>query len=150
MNHLTRRSAALVALATGFVLTTVTTATAATPLEDEGLWYFERFLVQDANDAGITGEGVTIAMIDSPVNLEIPTLADADIRVQDPVCIHADGSRPMPTSTDFETADHGTAVLSLLVGSGDGFPGQTGVKGIAPDATVLTFYSQLDDAHETE
>src|SRR5690554_1952103 len=114
-----------------FVLFSATPAT-ATSYDHDGLWYFDWFKVQEAHDSGITGEGVTIAMIDSPFNPNIPTLADADIRVQDAVCVRADGSRPAGTSTDYELAGHGTSVLSLLVGSGEGFPGQTGVKGVAP------------------
>lgn len=116
--------------------------------DNDGLWYFDWFLVQDAHDEGITGEGVTIAVLDSPINPEIPTLADADIRVQDPVCVREDGSRPPGTSTDYEEAEHGTSVLSLVVGSGEGYPGQTGVKGLAPDATVLTYHVQLSDEQQ--
>lgn len=148
--HVTRRIGQSALAVAAVVALTASTPAAATPLEEEGLWYFDRFKVQDAHDSGVTGEGVTIAIIDGQVNVDLPTLADADIRIQDPVCIHADGTRPSPTSADFGAADHGTAVLSLLVGSGEGFPGQTGVKGIAPDATVLTFYSQTNDVHEDE
>lgn len=128
-------------LAAGTLLVGGSPAT-ANAIDDDGLWYFDRFKVQAAHDEGITGKGVTIAMIDSPVYLDLPTLADADVRVQDAPCVRADGTRPAGVSDNFDDAGHGTAVLSLLVGSGAGYPGQTGVKGLAPDATVLTYHAQ--------
>lgn len=134
------------ALASALTVVAIAPATATTDAVD-GLWYFDQLGVQDAHDASVTGAGVTIAIIDTPVNLDVPALADADIRVQDAVCIREDGTRPSGTSTDYELAQHGTSVVSLLVGSGAGFPGQTGVKGLVPDATVLTYYVQSDDAH---
>lgn len=136
----------LLALAGVLVLVQAAPATATTNTDD-GLWYFDRLGVQDAHDQSVTGAGITIAMIDTPVNLDIPTLTEADIRVQDPVCLSDDGTHPPGTSTDVQTAAHGTSVLSLLVGSGAGFPEQTGVKGLVPHATVLTYYVQTDDDH---
>lgn len=134
-----RRTGWLALASTVLLALTGVVPAAATAIEDEGLWYFDWFRVQDAHDEGITGEGVTIAMIDSPVNLDIPTLADADIRVEGPQC-HLEGGDPVSgVSTDFAVANHGTNVLSLLVGSGEGFAGQTGIKGLAPGATVLTY-----------
>ena len=124
---------------------TAAPASADEPTAEDGLWYFDWFGVQDQHDQGITGDGVTVAVIDEPVNLEVPTLADADIRVQTSPCILEDGQPLAPTSTDLELADHGTSVLSYLVGSGAGYDGQPGVKGIAPDATVLSYAVQLDD-----
>lgn len=137
----------LVLSVAGLALTggAVPAAPAASADGDDGLWYFDWFKVQDAHDAGVTGKGVTIAVIDSPVNIDLPTLADADIRLQDPVCLDSQGKGLPPTSTDFDLASHGTGVLSFLVGSGQGFSGQTGVKGLAPDATVLTFPTAVED-----
>ena len=142
-----RKARSIVAM-TGLLVMVLGVPASATTVEDEGLWYFDRFFVQSAHDEGITGKGVTIAVIDSQVNLEIPTLADADIRVQEAVCIREDGTRPPGTNTDYDLGRHGTGVLSVLVGSGKGYPGQTGVKGIAPDATVLTYYAQLREEHD--
>lgn len=135
--------AAALAVATSMVVATGLPASAS--IEDEGLWYFEWDRVQDVHDSGVTGEGVTIAVIDSPVNLELPTLADADVRPQDPVCVDKEGNGLPSTSTDYDLAFHGTGALSYLVGSGQGYPGQTGVKGIAPGATVLTFPTRVED-----
>lgn len=138
------RARVLVASLAGLLLASGTSQVASADDED-ALWYFDWFLVQDAHDAGVTGEGVTIAVIDSPINVELPTLADADIRPQGPVCVDKQGNGLPRTSTDFDIAAHGTGVVSYLVGSGKGYPGQTGVKGIAPGATVLTFPVAVED-----
>ena len=111
-------------------------AMAETP--QEGFWYFDVFHVQDAHDAGITGAGVTIAVLDSQINLEVPTLKGADIEVQPSRCFDESGVLIPPTSTSLD-AEHGTSVTSLIVGTGAGYPGQSGVKGVAPKAKVLYF-----------
>jgi len=103
---------------------------------DDGFWYYDAYHIQDARDAGLTGEGVTIAVLDSQINLDVPTLKGADIDVQDSACWDESGALIPPTSTDL-VAQHGTNVVSYLVGSGDGYPGQTGVKGIVPDAKII-------------
>ena len=134
----------LVGSLAGLILVTGTAPSASADVDD-GLWYYDWFKVQDAHDAGVTGEGVTIAVIDSPVNVDLPTLADADIRPQNPVCVDKQGNGLPPTSTDYDIAAHGTGIVSYLVGSGKGYPGQTGVKGIAPGATVLTFPTDINN-----
>jgi subtilisin family serine protease len=113
-------------------------AVAAGP--EEGLWYFDVLQVQDAHDAGWTGQGVTIAVLDGMINPDAAALRDADLHVQDaPACYLGENfSSPLSTRED---AEHGTSTTSLIVGNGTaGVPGQAGVKGIAPDATVLFYY----------
>ena len=122
---------------------------------DKGLWYFEALNVGAAHAAGFTGEGVTIAVIDSPINTEIPTLQGADIEFGDPICfLDESGAEPVPaTSTDLTgayNASHGTNVVSYLVGTGKGYPGQTGVKGVAPGATVIAYAVPESDDPERE
>jgi subtilisin family serine protease len=103
----------------------------------DGFWYYDAFHVQDAHDAGLTGKGITIVVVDSPINLEVPTLQGADIEVLPSIC-YADDGTPMPTtSTDFAVAEHGTNIASYLVGTGKGYAGQTGIKGIVPDAHLI-------------
>jgi subtilisin family serine protease len=121
----------------------------------DGSWYFEALNVGAAHQKGFTGEGVTIAVIDTPLNPDVPTLKNANIEFYDkPLCYLDDAhTKPVPpTSTDLEgvlESRHATSVVSLLVGSGDGYPGEKGVRGVAPDARVL-FYSmaQTDEAPE--
>lgn len=100
------------------------------------LWYFDQMGVQAVHDAGITGEGVTIAVLDGKFNPDLITFDGADIEL-----------RPLEgcelESTDKLDAGHGSAVTSLLVGNGTSSSGD-GVKGIAPDVRVL-YYNELDD-----
>lgn len=110
----------------------------ADPVPD-GLWYYNSLKVQEAHDAGWTGKGVTIAVIDSQLNLAVPTLAGADIELPSSVaCTGADGKDLPATSADF-SASHATNVVSFIVGSGAGYSGQQGVKGVAPGAKILFF-----------
>ncbi len=131
-----KRATALLALvAFAFVPVSAAIAEPAT----DGFWYFDVLKIQAAHDAGFTGKGVTIAVIDSQINLDVPTLQGADIRPQPTNCFETNND-PIPvTSTDISAA-HGTNIVSYLVGSGAGYGDQPGVRGIAPDATVL-FYS---------
>lgn len=125
-------------LAAAFLAGTLLAATAVPAHADvttEGLWYFDALKVQDAHDAGFTGDGVTIAVLDSPINPDIPTLHGADLRVDETPRCFIDG-RPDPVISTGVRALHGTNVVSMILGTGaDG-----GVKGVAPDATVL-YYS---------
>ncbi|MBU6278972.1 MAG: PatA/PatG family cyanobactin maturation protease [Actinomycetales bacterium] len=68
------------------------------------------------------GAGITIAVIDGPVDLDHPVLTGADIRM-------ADGATRWPARTGNRLAEHGTMVASILFGQ----PG-SGVEGIAPRA----------------
>lgn len=124
--------------ATAFALSAALPAAAAST-EPDLLWYYNVPGYEAIHGSGITGEGVTIAVIDGPINVEVPTLQGADVRVQESTCLDESGGPYPMSSTDFDLADHGTSVTSLLVGTGAGYPGQTGVKGVAPGATVL-FY----------
>jgi subtilisin family serine protease len=107
----------------------------ATPATD-GFWYFDEYGIQEIHDSGITGKGVTIGVIDGQINLDVPTLRGADIELQPSTCYDGSGTLMPVTSTDI-SEDHGTNVVSYLVGSGEGYPGQTGVKGIVPDAKII-------------
>lgn len=120
-------------------------ASAAADPATDGFWYFDLPHIQDIHDAGVTGKGVTIAVIDDQINLEVPTLKDANIEVQPSKCWDDSGAVIPATSTDI-TADHGTNIVSYIVGSGAGYPGQTGVKGVAPDATILFFSTGAENA----
>ncbi|MGJ0390672.1 S8 family peptidase [Microbacterium sp. CGR1] len=92
------------------------------------------------HDAGITGDGLTIAVFDNKLNLDTATLEDADIEVR-PVA-----ECPDPTAFDQHDLDsvaHGTSVTSLIVGNGRSDTG-VGPVGIAPGARIL-YYGLLQD-----
>jgi len=120
-------------------LTSVSSALAEGPAD--GLWYFSALHVQQAHDAGWTGKGVTIAVIDDQINPEIPPLvgANVEVRPSSGKCLD-DTGQPVPPTTTSLGAIHGTGVVALIAGTGAAYPGQVGVKGVAPGARVL-FYS---------
>jgi subtilisin family serine protease len=68
------------------------------------------------------GAGITIAVIDGPVDLDHPVLAGADLRM-------ARGATRWPAREGNRLAEHGTMVASIIFGQ----PG-SGVEGIAPRA----------------
>lgn len=115
-------------------VTTETTETTETTDTSDGLWYFTDTGIPDIHASGITGQGVTVAIIDSPINLDVADLADANILPRTgEVC-------PGFTGVEVsERARHGTAMASLIVGNGEGIDDEPGVLGVAPDATILHY-----------
>ncbi len=109
-----------------------------------GDWYFTRFGVQQAHDQGWTGKGVKVAVIDSVINPDLPHLKGAKLTVREPsFCFDEKTHEPIPaagTSYDQVQAGHGTNVTSMIVGTGAGFPGQKGARGVAPGVQVR-FYA---------
>lgn len=117
-------------------------AAAAQGLSAGGLlWYVDAMKIPAIHDADITGDGVTIAVFDAGVNLEVSNLRDADIEIRQlDQC-------PDPTAeaaTSFEALQHGTSVTSLIVGNGTSDSG-TGPVGVAPNARIL-YYGALQDS----
>jgi subtilisin family serine protease len=126
---------------TAFLVAIATQPASAT--DGDGRWYFDALRVAEHHAAGWTGEGVTIAILDGPVNMDVPTLKNANIDVHEPSFCFDDEGNPEPAiSSDLSgrnSAYHGTSVVSVIAGTGDGYPGQQGVQGIAPDAKVLYY-----------
>lgn len=141
MSRLSRRWAAVVAAA---ALVALPASAAAAASVDDGLWYIDAFKVPAAWDSGLTGEGLTIAVIDTPLYTGLPALADADVTVREPSFCYVDGEAVPATSSDALTASHGTNVLALLAGNGVGAGGNPGVTGIAPDAKYLFYTAAID------
>jgi subtilisin family serine protease len=132
------RAGAVAALA-AVVTAVVPAASASADVASDGLWYFDVLKVQAAHDAGFTGEGVTIAVIDSVINPDIATLRGTDLQVQESPECTIDGEPVPVVSDDISLAHHGTNVTSMIIGTGAGDDGQAGVKGVAPGATVLYY-----------
>ena len=89
--------------------------------------YFSYYHLDQARAKGYTGKGVTIAMIDGPVDTSAPELAGANITVKTPCEYEAAKS----------TKTHATAVASVLVSKN---------YGVAPDATLIAYSTaSVDD-----
>jgi hypothetical protein len=121
-------------------------AQAATDPSDGGLWYYTATGMEQLHEKS-TGAGITIAVIDSSVNLAAPDLVGADVSVREPgYC--TDGETAPADSTD-QGARHGTQMAALMVGTGAGADGEPGVRGVAPGAKVEVFTLGLDEHFES-
>ncbi|WP_448629200.1 S8 family peptidase [Cellulomonas soli] len=109
-------------------------------LSDEGLWYYTATGIEQIHQT-TTGEGITVAVIDSPINPAAPELQGADVTVTEPSYCYGEDGQPAPATATDESGLHGTSMTSLIVGSGVGANGQRGVQGLAPGAAVH-FYSK--------
>ncbi|WP_149203955.1 S8 family peptidase [Actinotalea subterranea] len=111
----------------------------------EGLWYYTAPGLEGIHRS-VTGEGITVAVIDGPVNVQAPSLVGTDLVTQPRSgCDEEDGSKGAGggVSTDVR-AEHATGMISLIIGNGAGADGQPGVLGVAPGARVLHF-SRYDE-----
>ena len=111
-------AASALALAVGVLTLAPAPARAADPITTQE--YFSYYHFDAARAKGYTGKGVTIALIDSPVDINAPELAGADI---------TDKSRCTIEGSP-EGVRHGTEMATILVSS---------YTGVAPDATLLSY-----------
>ena len=119
--------AGTLALSLGASLAPVAPAYAADPpMTADKQDYYKFYKLKSIHDQGITGEGVTIAVLDGAVNPNIPELKGANIQDRTP-CIMT--SAP-------ENAAHGTTVAQILVSP---------EFGVAPGATLYTYTIPLHD-----
>jgi len=113
--------ASALALSLGASLAPVAPAYAADPpVTADKQNYYKYYNLKSIHDQGITGKGVTIAVLDGAVNTNIPELKGANIQDRMP-CIK--DSAP-------ENMAHGTTVAQILVSP---------EFGVAPDATLYTY-----------
>jgi type VII secretion-associated serine protease mycosin len=75
-----------------------------------------------------TGKGITVAVIDSGVDAEHPDLAGQILAGQN--------FSGLPGGAETDTSGHGTAMASLIAGTGKGLAGK-GMYGLAPGAKIL-------------
>lgn len=114
-------------------------------------WRIEDMGVRDAWDAGLTGKGVKVAVIDDQVVRDYPALADADVTyrlalshgdschdVYDKNRVMSKRDMTLGTADGFNMT-HGTHMVALIVGNGKGYDGGAGIQGIAPDASVIAY-----------
>src|SRR5579875_1206649 len=100
------------------------------PLADE--WWFPAWEVQGDVWPLTEGAGVTVAVLDTGVQANLPDLRGAVVPGGDVTGAGPDGMTDTNTTED----GHGTAMAALIVGQGRG-PAGTGLAGIAPKAKVM-------------
>ena len=93
--------------------------------------YFSYYKLDQVRAKGYTGQGVTIAMIDGPVDTSAPELAGANITVKTPCKYEAAKS----------SRTHATAIASILVSKN---------YGVAPDATLIAYSMPSEGEKESD
>ncbi|MFE6743985.1 S8 family serine peptidase [Streptomyces tubercidicus] len=87
-----------------------------------------------------TGKGVTVAVIDAPVDASHPDLKGSVLPGKS--FFGGGGTADHPDGRE----EHGTAMASLIAGHGHGPGGADGVKGLAPGAKILPVGIDVGDA----
>ena len=118
-------AASALALAAGALTLAPAPAHAADPITTQE--YFSYYHLDSARQKGYTGKGITIALIDTPVDLSDPELAGANI---------VDKSRCTLDASQ-TSSPHGNSMAALLVSQ---------KYGVAPDATLYTYQTATDGA----
>lgn len=134
---------ALLLCAAGFACGALAQPAAAAPgPRDAPQWWFDSWGIPALWQRGITGSGVTIAVIDTGVQASLPELAGK-------VLPGANfNGEPGDGTTDYDDAPfgHGTAMSSIMVAGG----GFANIQGIAPDARILPIAVPLEGAAGAE
>ena len=118
-------AASALTLAVGALTLAPTPAHAADPITTQE--YFSYYHLDAARQKGYTGKGVTIALIDGPVDTNAPELAGANI-VDKSRCTIEDSPAGI---------HHGTTMATLLVSP---------YTGVAPDATLYSYQTASADS----
>ena len=118
-------AASALALTVGALAVSPVPAHAADPITTQE--YFSYYHLDSARQKGYTGKGITIALIDTPVDLSDPELAGANIVDKSRCTLDAS-----PTNST-----HGNSMAALLVSQ---------KYGVAPDATLYTYQTATDGA----
>lgn len=114
-------------------------AAAPQPRSDE--WWFESWGVQSHLWPLSTGKGVTVALIDTGVQANLPDLQGVVLPGTNAENGGGDGREDVDP---FQTSPgHGTAMASLIAAQGRG----TGLVGVAPDAKILPIVAQSHSAY---
>lgn len=119
-------------------------------------WRIEDMGVRDAWASGVTGRGVTVAVIDDQVVEDHPSLAGVDVEYRFVMvgggtsCRGAQDSSlsmsvddPTVSTADGLYVTHGTHMVGLIAGTGEGYDGGMGFQGVAPGAHVIAYPDQL-------
>ncbi|TDC90347.1 type VII secretion-associated serine protease mycosin [Actinomadura sp. 7K507] len=126
MRWLLRTAASAVAI--GLAATPVLPAHAV-PGPDPQQWWFDSWSIQKEVWPVTKGKGVTVAVIDTGVNAQLPDLKPAVLPGGDMTGKGGDGRKDYDTRQD----GHGTGMASLIASQGT----ETGFVGVAPEAKIL-------------
>lgn len=142
-----RAGRAIAAVVLGAALSAMTFAAAAPASADaldDGQWWRKAMGVDELHRSG-TGKGITVALIDGPIDSSVPELRGR-VKSSRTECLARDGKLHSATMKSVD-ADHATSMASLIVGSGKGTAsGGRGIAGIAPDATLLHYAAVYNDS----
>lgn len=118
-------------------------ATAASGGEGVGTqsWWYQGMGIPEAHKTS-TGKGVTVAVIDGPIDPAVPELRGQDVT---PVRSFCPGAKTTGTGA---IASHGTSMVVNIVGNGRGTVEGRGIAGIAPDAAVRSY--SVDEGKKQE
>lgn len=115
-----------------------TAAAAPKPLSQE--WWFKTWGVQNYLWPLSTGKGVTVAVIDTGVEADLPELQGVVLPGMDAENGGGDGRQDRDST---ESGGHGTGMAMLIAAQGRG----TGMVGVAPDAKILPVVAQSNPAY---
>ncbi len=113
-----------------------------------GEWWRTAMGVDELNRRG-TGQGVTVAVIDGPIDADVPELR-GKVDSSRSLCRGDGYDAPLrsPSATG-KPAEHATSMAALIAGSGKGTgPGGRGIRGVAPDATIRHYAAFYRDAKD--
>jgi subtilisin family serine protease len=120
-------------LLVGVIASPGTAASAAAPLPQQ--WWFNTWRVENGIWPLSKGDGVTVAILDTGVEADLPGLSGSILPGADLEYGRGDGRRDMDEQPD---RGHGTGMASLIVSQG----GPTGFLGVAPGAKILPLVTQ--------
>jgi type VII secretion-associated serine protease mycosin len=129
MRRLTR-TAIGTALALGMVAATAAPGAAAAPGPRREQWWFTTWDVQNKLWPVTQGRGVTVAVLDSGVQANLPELSGVVLPGTDATGGGGDGRTDTESG---EVAGHGTAMANLIAAQG----GNSGFVGVAPEVKIL-------------
>ncbi|WP_445396614.1 S8 family serine peptidase [Streptomyces sp. LE64] len=94
-------------------------------------WYLDSMRAEDMWKIS-TGKGVKVAVVDSGVNPDVPSLQGKVLTDEVPAEVSYGATK--------DYGGHGTTMAELIVGSGNG----GGLKGLAPDARIIPIRADLE------
>ncbi|MBM6399049.1 S8 family peptidase [Phycicoccus sonneratiae] len=125
------------------------TSAVAAPAEvkpSAGEWWWSAMGVDDLHAKG-TGKGITVAVVDGPIDPTVPELRGKVVSstslCNDPASPRK--IRPRSATAKNHAGEHATSMAALIAGTGRGTgPGGRGIRGIAPDATIRHYAAMYD------